>query len=357
MATDSISRVSPSLFSRLERCGLAEAMSRQRSTGGARPSRPAARLGTAAHQVLEAFIETLMSKGVPNDLRTWIREEWRLRTHDQQMAAALFEEERALGTAEGWPGYYDIEARLTIEAARLAAEAPTWDGGQVLVEKWLQDDSLGLEGKPDLVLTGDPGRLVDFKSGRPTASDVQPGTSYANQIAIYAALLRSSGFAVDEAVIQPLGLAPLRVAVSAHDESSVTERARFLATRFNHAIAVGSEVDLAAPSDEHCTFCPHATHCPALWAALGTFVDMYSVEGDVTAVKRTARGLSLKLLAEHGTVVGSITIVQLRPVGPLADVAAADRLRLSGLARTDNPDVLSVPRGGWLRVSRLDPGP
>jgi hypothetical protein len=354
MAIEPIGLVSPSLFSRLERCGLAEALSRQRTYGGAQPSRPPARLGTAAHQVLETLLKAILAGDKPQDLRAWVRGEWQSRTAAQQQSAARFDEERVLGPAEGWPGYYDIEARLTIEASRLAHDAATWSTETVHVEQWMEDDGLGLEGKPDLVVTEGGGRLVDFKSGRPTAADVQPGASYASQIAIYMALLRSHGTHVEEAFIQPLGLKALRVPISEHDEAVVAERARLMADQFNTAVADGRETDLASPGDEACGWCPHAASCPALWASLDAFTEMNSVEGEVMAVKQSARGLSVRIQAARGTRVGDVTVIQLRAVGPLADVGVGDLLRLAGLRATDEPEVLASSRAGWTRVLRLN---
>lgn len=354
MATELIGRVSPSLFSRLERCALAEALSRQRATSGARPARPPARLGTAAHEVIDTLVRAVVGNEPPEDLRAWVRVEWQARVGAQYAAAQRFDEERLLGLAHNWPGYFDIEARLTIESARVADEVRGWSAEDVHVERWMHDDRLGLEGKPDLVVTRDGGRLIDFKSGRPTPADVQPGTTYASQIAIYSALLRSTGVTVAEAAIQPFGLYRLPVSITEEDEEQVADRARGMAARFNSAVTEGRVDELGSPSDAACGWCPHAAICPALWKSLDAFVEMHAVEGDVLAIKQSARGASVRLTVERGTRSGALTVTQLRPAGPLRDMRVGDRVRLAGLSASDRSDVFSAPRGGWLRAVVFD---
>jgi RecB family exonuclease len=297
----------------------------------------------------------MVGKEPPADQRAWVRAEWQLQADAQQSKAQRFAEERLLGPVRTWPGYFDIEARLTIEVARLVEAARLWSADDILVEHWMQDDVLGLEGKPDLVVAAPDGsRLVDFKSGRPGPADALPGSSYASQLAIYSALLRSTGITLSEAAIQPLGLASLSVSVTENDEAEVAERARGLAARFNEALAEGREAELGSPSDDACGWCPHAAHCPALWESLEAFASMHSIEGDVVAVKQSARGASVRVAVERGTTAGVVTVVQLRPVGAVADARIGDRIRVAGLVATDRSDVLSARRGGWVRADVTD---
>lgn len=346
-----IGRVSPTLYARLERCALAEALSRRRAAAGAKPSRPPARLGTASHRVIESLVKTVVADEPPADLRAWVHAEWQRQVGAEYAAAQRFDEERLLGPAQNWPGYFDIEARLTIEAARIAEHGRGWSPDDVHVERWMEDDTLGLEGKPDLVITRDGGRLVDFKSGRPTHADVQPGTTYASQIAIYSVLLRSTGITVSESSIQPLGLDRLPVSVTEDDEERVAESARGLAARFNAAVIEGRVDELGSPSDAACSWCPHAVYCPALWGSLEAIFEMHAIEGDVTAVKRSASGVSVRVGVERGTRSGTVTVAQLRPVGPLHDVQVGHHIRLAGLTASNQEDVLSAPRAGWVRAA------
>lgn len=357
MPIEPIARVSPSLFSRLESCGLAEALSRRATTGGARPSRPPARLGTAAHVVLEALLEQLVEGSAPDDMNAWVNAQWEAQCAIQHTAARWFDEERLLGPPVRWPNYFDIKARLLIEARRLADAAATWPAGAVHIEKWLSNDELGLEGKPDLVITGERVCLVDFKSGRPTAAQVDAGTSYASQIAIYSALLRADGFPVEEAFVQPLGRAALPVHTSREVEEQVGQRSKELASIFNAAAAAGREDELGAPSDAACAWCPHAAVCPALWTSLEALNDLQGVDGEVVAVRQSASGVTLRMNVTNGTVRGDVTVTQLRPVGVVQDARIGRRIRLVGLVTLEGqPSILAAPRSGWVRARLVDPG-
>ena len=349
--TDPIDRVSPSLFARLVRCGLAEALSRAQRSGGVTPSRPPARLGTAAHLVIEDLIREVTTKAVPADVRAWVRARWETHTQTQYEKAQRFEEERNFGHVSRWPGFFDIEARLVMEALSLTREAVHWEPTNVHLERWIESDALGLEGKPDLVLTQGEARLVDYKSGRPRPEDVLPGSTYARQLAVYSALLRSIDIEVGSAAIKGLGRPALEVHVTIDDEQEVAEAARSLAGQFNDAVARGAELELGQPSDEACGWCPHAATCPALWSSLDNYVEMQSISGEVTARKESARGLSLRIEVERGTKDGLVTIAQLPRVGHLGNVEAGDQVRVVGLIATASANVLAAPRGGWVRAA------
>jgi PD-(D/E)XK nuclease superfamily len=356
MAIEPIKRVSPSLFARLERCSLTDALSRLRTKLQARPSGPSARLGTAAHVVLGRLVGAIVVGNRPTEVPAWVRAEWQSQIALQYATAQSFEEESALGPPQGWPGFFDVEARLVIEATRIVDDEHLLMTGQVYVERWIQDDVLGLEGRPDLVITGDGGSLTEYKTGRPGPSDVQPGSTYANQIAIYSALLRTVGITVASAAIQPVGLAPLPVTVSRDDEARVVERAAALAARFNAAVTEGRAHELGSPSDAACRWCPHAARCPALWESLDAFAELHSIEGDVVATTDSARAKSIQVDVERGTCSGLVTVVGLRPLGAMRNVAVGDHVRLAGLTRKEQPHVLAAPRAGWVRSLVAGPG-
>src|SRR5207248_2978482 len=114
------------------------------------------------------------------------------------------------------------------------------------------------------------------------------------------------------------------------------------------------DLELGAPSDTACQWCPHAARCPALWSALDLFTELQAVDGEVLAARQTARGPALRLKVHHGTVDGEVTVTQLPPVGPVQQAQEGDRIRLVGLTTTETgPSVLVGRPGGWIRAQMV----
>ncbi len=356
--TERIAEVSPTLFTAMQRCGLAVHLSRtHRWRQGSSSSNPPARLGTAVHRVLGWVSTDQRTELGPSEFEAAVRQRWHDEVALEEKAAAASIGESYFGPAVGWPGYATTEERLVIEAGWLAAEVSNSIGIERWVERPLSSNAPPMRGTPDLVLLSDVGaRVVEFKSGTVAPEDVKPAGRFGLQVLMYAAMVRQHGIPVIAGEIRPIGRArlPVEVTDGAIEEACASVLAAL--DDFNSAVDEGETVRLARPSDRSCGYCPHILGCPAIWAG-GTneLNDLQVLEGTVERVQQAQVGsVAVELEATAGTRLGVVTITGLDPrrLRDAASLQPGEQVRVSGLRLRAGGIGLSAPPGAWVQLAR-----
>jgi hypothetical protein len=323
--------VSPSALSRLQACGLAES---RRTTGAATttpPSNPVTRLGNAAHRTLEWVVNHAPDIVAGRDAETRIAERWAEEVAAEVRASELHPLERSYGPAERWPSYGRIAAGVRADGADLAREVAHLPAERRLAEKELSAEGGMIRGTADLLLidAGGAATIIDHKTGAASEEDVAVGGRYEQQVLLYVVMARASGFRPTRAEIRPLGQAPVQVEFPEGRLVEVVEEARSQVERYNTAVEAGRAVDLAAPSESSCGWCPYALDCPALWGVVALDLgDFFLVEGEIEAVQVLTNSIALKLRTADGAILVSGVP---RSTRHEAATAPGARLRLTGL--------------------------
>lgn len=340
---ETIEWVSPSAVARLQACGLAESRRRERSTG-ARLSNPVARLGNAAHRVLEWVARSAPELSDRDAAEDRIAHRWREEVLRETKASQANPLERSYGSPERWPAYGRIAAGLRVDGVALAQELADVPIERRLAEREMESSDRTIRGTADLiVLNEDEAALViDHKAGVISDEDVAPGGRYEQQVLLYVAMARDSGLSPTRAEIRPLGRAAKSVELSdARLGAAVTEAHAEMA-RYNEAVIQGRVIDLAKPSESSCGWCPFILECPAVWVDPAPDLGDHAViEGDVEGVQALASSLALRLRTVDGVV--TVTGVSTEDIGGRRP-ASGDRVRLAGLRQT-SPGVMRCRPG------------
>ena len=350
--------VSPSQLSVLRRCQLAAYLSLVRRTGrGAGTSNPRARLGTAAHEVLEWVARNASTIARSDDPEQQVRSRWLVAIRTQQEQAERSQQERTAGPAEQWPAAAQTQERVIVEGERLAVELSDFAAGRLIIEQELVGVSAPLRGIVDLVILDDSNgaTVIDHKTGAVEQADIEPGGRFRTQVLVYSALCRDAGFNPTRAEIRSIGRRRIHIVVEeAAIDEAVDEAVRDVAA-FNAEVRAGKVMELARPSSESCRWCEHMAHCPAIWGDVEPDLqDLHAVEGPVIGLERSRIGrISITINAERGTKRGPVLVAGLdsRGLTMLRTLAVGDRVRVAGLSEVA-PDMakLVARSGSWVRV-------
>lgn len=307
------------------------------------PSNPIARLGNAAHRVLEWVARTAPDLAQDTGAEALIAQRWTAEVAVEVRSAMANALEPPHGPVERWPRYGQTAGAVRVDGAALARELSGFPERQRMAEHELASSDGRIRGQADLiVLNHDEGALViDHKMGTVGEYDIEPGGHYEQQILLYVALTRDTGIPALRAEIRPLGRPPIPIALSEDRIAAAVEEAHRQLDRYNLAVSAGRELDLATPSESSCGWCPYMLDCPAIWAPeppdLG---EIRLVEGQVSSIQLLHASTAAAIHTEHGDVVA---------VGlPLQDVRnrrpqPGDRVRITGLRQISNGRL----RGGY----------
>ena len=358
----SVDLASPSMVQTIRRCGFAQYRRLARSHGRGRgSSNPAARLGNAAHEVLEWIaLEFRDSRGgglSEESVRSW----WRKAVQQQADYAKDNEVERVFGAPRYWPGYALIEERLVVEFERLMLDKSWLAFGELRPEWNLTSQELGLRGTIDLCVlsTDDQAKLIDYKTGEVKAEDVSGEGRYRQQMLLYAALVLDAGFEPISAEVRPVGRRPIQVEFELTDIESAVDGVRRDVERYNETIAAGSFETLATPSEESCRWCEFAPTCQPMWDALTKNAEgIEAIAGEVDRIDRGNQGyISLRIKVASGSMEGIATLSRLRsdrfPITERIEVGS--HILATGFQRSapDNQVLIAKPSG--LAQIVLDP--
>lgn len=333
--------VSPSAVARLQSCGLAE-YRRRSGTGGQRPSSPHTRLGNAAHRVFE-WIALSASQINGDDAEALIATRWRDEAQHEFAESLANPYEFSYGSVEQWPTYGRIGAGLKVDGALLAAELADLPQTRCLPEHELQTADGAIRGTADLILLDEEGgaTVIDHKTGSVASEHLSGPGGYEQQVLLYVAMARDSGYRPRGAEIRPLGRSPISIDFSSENVDAAVGEAHDQMTRYNEALEADEVIGLARPSETSCGWCPYILDCPAIWnSASPDLGDLLVIEGVVQTVQTLAASVALKLETGQGDLlVTGLPSTDVRQVAPTDGV----RVRLSGIRSSAPGQARSIP--------------
>jgi hypothetical protein len=333
--------VSPSAVARLQSCGLAE-YRRRSGAGGPRPSSPHTRLGNAAHRVLE-WIAVSASQINGEDAETLIASRWRDEAQHEFAESLANPYESSSGSVEQWPTYGRIGAGLKVDGALLAAELADLPEDRCLPERELQTADGAIRGTADLILLDeeDGATVIDHKTGSVASDHLGGPGRYEQQLLLYVAMARDSGYHPRSAEIRPLGRSPIFIDLSSEAVDAAIDEAHDQMTQYNEALETGDVIGLARPSETSCGWCPYILDCPAIWNSPSPDLgDLMVIEGVVQTVQKLAASVALKLETGQGDLlVTGLPSTDVRQVAPSDGV----QVRLSGIRASAPGQARSIP--------------
>lgn len=284
---------------------------------------PAARLGTACHEVLEATAKGYFDAVDTSRLANMFEHLWNEQIAREEAAALRSPRERHFGPAIRWP-YYALKKAYLYQTVQLLIAAR---GKPALVSErhraagedkdQAERDYKGfggkLHGRADHVVVRD-GRveIEDYKTGaifdESDAGVAEIKAGYRRQILLYAALHW------DETGVWPrsvhlIALQGERFSMDVEPEEAlrVVHETLMLLDAYNQQIAGGaSPSELATPSKEACRHCPYKALCDPFWDSVRPDWDMRGaacVEGIVKAIEDFgASGRAIKIDAVRGNL-------------------------------------------------------
>ena len=262
-----LDRITPTSLASWERCPWSLGFARDPATAHLDRTGPRAALGIVAPRVVQDF-----------RLDDDFEELWGSTAQDVYEDLALQWEPARPPAPQNWPGWALTKVRarrLCSERARPRGEVPKkpppvnrdadflpefpW------VERWLEDPTRPIAGKPDLVERTESGiRVVDLKTGIAFAS---PTPEHADQLLLYCGLVWSiAGESPVEAVILGVGQDEHVLSVTEAEIQRVRKKAldRLNALNQSHS-EQGMYRELATPSSEACRWCPFRVVCDAFF--------------------------------------------------------------------------------------------
>jgi RecB family exonuclease len=319
------------------------------------PGSPAARLGTACHQVLE-----LAGAGAlpPPSEPAWpeaFEAAWNQAIAAEEESARKHPLESHLPPASRWPGYAMRKVRTRKLAAKLGASAPKTaraPGAEVQLEQ----EHVGFEGKlrgrPDIVRkTADGTAIEDFKTGslyEAESGELKEG--YRLQLLLYAALAEEgeSEGTTTSAKLIPLEGEPAQIEIEGTEAAEAAGAVIAAMDGYNQAVATGaSPQDLASPEPGHCRFCPFAVRCPAFWASITpewSTEGILAVAGQVKQASASRFGtFNIEAIVEAGSSASDTVTLHGLPFdrfGPAAAAAPGSSIAATGLRPGAQPGVL-----------------
>lgn len=310
-----LQRISPSRFAALELCALKEIWSASRQTTFI-PSSPAARLGTAAHKVLE-----LVNKGKASDEQA-IREAWDAAVKEVEKGMEANQLERHLVPLKESSYNYEVKRRMTLAFAcslqkTQRVSSPGTRASTAGPEVWVESPDRTVGGYIDFIHEQNGAvELIDYKSGAiKNAEGESPSLKheYGIQMKLYAALYHAAH-----------GRWPKRITVVGLDNSSCSEEvntdecsrlfqdAKKRREDINMLIGTDAKAeDLAQPSSAACYYCPFRPACIKYWQERQTSDEWPADEqGDLVSIKTLGNGLIKMSIASS---VSPITVRSLSP--------------------------------------------
>ena len=297
-----IERYSPSLINRLASCGYQAAFNRDdRFNDLARPNLFSS-MGSIAHKVAEKVHSGELNDVEESGLENAIEELW-----DRAVAEAVTGLTNAWAPAippspEDWPGYHmnrstaKIRLRHDVEKFR-QSRGPGGSGNAPRIERWIEDDELGLYGKPD---------RVEFHEGSPVVVDLKTGINQKEirpdqhrQLLLYAHLVTKEHGTTPTAVAIETGDGErYSEQVTDSDIEAAVQEAVGMVEGFNTLLDDSFE-PLANPSADTCRFCDYRSVCDPYWESLrldwrrSAPRPSSDIRGDISGQEETIGGTSL----------------------------------------------------------------
>ena len=360
-----LAAISPSRFTGLQACALREVWSANRAPA-LLPSSPAARLGIAAHRLLNEAARRLTGDRVSS--------RWEELVDEVEVAMAQnWLDRHLLPLREVVPDYEVRRLRAVARARELAADAVALParrdqagsglfGYELLVST---PDSLAA-GRVDAVLHGEHGPVIrDYKSGAIYESGMGVPTvkhKYAVQLQLYAAIYATmAGVWPARLELKALSGESANVTFTPADCSQMLGRALELRDAVNRAIASAADPEartevLARPSEEacrHCSYRPNCTPYRAARAVAGEGGWPLDVWGELTEARALGNG---KVMLTLEAASGTVRVRGLTP-GPhrhpaLARLRAGDRLGVFNMRPAGSPT--SYTEGLFTVIYKID---
>ncbi len=313
---------------------------------------PAARIGTACHEVLEATAKGCFDAVDADQLADRFEHLWSEHIAREEAAARRSPQERHFGPAVRWP-YYALKRAYLYHTVQqlIASRAQTGPSlgshGRASEHKdQAERDYKGfggkLRGRADHVAMHD-GRveIEDYKTGaifdESDSGIMTIKAGYQRQILLYAALhWDETGVWPQSAHLIALQGERFSMDIEPDDALRVVHETLALLNAYNRRIESGASLnDLATPSEHACEHCPYKPTCDPFWDAIRPDWSMRGaayIEGIVTSTEDLgARGLVLEIDAERGN-------------GP------SGRCRLRGITTIQYPEIDTVTSGTKVRI-------
>lgn len=300
-----LASVSPSSAVTLKECHLRAAYRSDRGSAAGATGSPAARLGSACHEVLEGAGRGELPDGAEAGFGPAFEHSWEAAIGRQAGAARATAAERHWPEPHRWRGYALRKVAAKHLARRLSRRAR--EAGVAVVEHDQSARGGRLRGRPDLVLETPRHEIEDYKTGSLYEEDSgEVKASYRTQMLLYGVLERErTGRWPERATLVPLQGEPAALDIVPAEAEAEAEEALDQLARYNAAVTSKPPAELGSPSPAHCRWCPYSVACPCFWGAADHSWDEAGIgaaAGEVTSVETAARGaVALTIAAEAGT--------------------------------------------------------
>lgn len=330
------------------------------------PSSPAARLGTAAHRVLEAAGRGRLGAAASAGFASAFDAAWNGSIGEQWRRSQGNDLEAGWRRPGDWPGFSMTKARTRRLAARVApksgtaAKAPGGSAPRVLEEHAQSACGGTLRGRADVVRRFPDHVIQDYKTGSIHGADGSLRSGYRTQLLLYAYLEHEEcGSWPVRAEVIPLRGDPAIIEVVPPEATAAAEQALAARDRYNALVGSGITESDAAPSAAACRWCEFELRCPAFWKAASadwTADGVVAVVGTVTAKETFGFGtLDLDLAVSAGTLSeGHCRLhgLPLSQFGTLSKCDAGAVVAACGLTTTESAAVFrSTP---WTRAAAAE---
>ena len=309
---------------------------RQASYGASRRLSPAAVIGNICHSILDYLVR---SREIWNENWLGVMEsQW------DELVGAAFREAKDAGdtrfsSPESWPQFHLKHSRLRNAGRRLKEILEYLSpSAVVLPEEPLLAADGRLYGRPDLLIR-EPGnhQVIEYKSGRILAADgVHLMEAYERQLQIYAYLeAQATGDWPSLVQLLPLEGRPLLLEIVPAQAEELVEDILSALDLYNSRVP-GAQP--AAPSDEVCSSCPHASECEAFWESCDP-----SWAPHITAIEGTVTETAV---SEERTVSFAIDVDR-------GTLEAAGRVLVRNVDLREHPEVGLIRTGDYVRIAGL----
>lgn len=282
-----LERVSPSFANALLSCEKKAAYSSDPRFKSLRRANTRTVLGSAAHSLIE---KVLLGEAPPAGKRNeWLKQTWDILMGEAYQTLKDDWPGRVVPPPDVWPGSIATRQRLL---RRLENTNPLPIPGQLnsheqcdstmpslpWVERWLEDSSAGIYGKPDLVLESNGEiRVVDHKTGV-HQGEITP--SQKQQLLVYAHLVGTTlNQKVAKAVVVDTKGIEFEFDVAQNEVNSLVSSI-IDARRIFESHRIEGEF-VASPDPTTCGYCPFRSVCISYWEARNAGSDSSWPDRDV----------------------------------------------------------------------------
>lgn len=377
--------ITPSLVVGMKRCLLRVAFSRSGPHRRLVSHGPAARLGTAAHEVLELVGKGQLDEHDPDSphWRAAYEALWRDAVERQDADARQSLVDNALGPPDRWPFYSMRRGQTRVLArqlsrrrwspdsyTRLAFALAPLDSSPVThaapaepcgSESILAGFGGRLQGRADNIEIEDDGVCIeDFKTGAIYEHVDDPldqpriKGDYRLQLLLYAALYHdATGVWPARLRLIPFSGPPETIEMDEAARAEATQAAReslALLDRYNQAATSGRLAHLAIPAPSACRDCPFRGPCDAYWSRASASWqpnEHPSCAGVVQEVRELSNAtIALTIAVRAGAIAPGIWRIRgLTPdqvTGPAGSISPGDAVRIVNLRQREGgaPDEL-----------------